>query len=533
MKLVKKVPNFFANLYQNIRRFTMRLFKKTRPYFKRAKKWYFQNSSVTFPISGVMAILIIFAIYNVFVTYSRVGFNQNVTVGVDAPTDAWFNQLEAHDTGLAAANALSFEDTRTYTKYDNSITEYSGGTGTESDPYIITNAKQLELIGSENFYTLNANSGLTGKSPVRGYFDYAVQRVTPYSSERASDGWRTIYHSRDRLNITNTSGYGVRRMHILLTSYDNNNGDVFNVDYVHLNGEPITNFRTHNYNWGNRTFEIDFYCNVAGDEPISLEFDVTSYNNPSRWTASTFEITTEDGTLYYSRGVYIASGTAGVHYRLDADIDMKAESDSEDGLAPVRTPIGFNESYKFRGVFDGNYHTIKNLHVENAASLGGANSQAYGLFAYVENAVIKNLNFVNAKGTIVNNKDVIDYGLVVGNAKGSTKIYNIGIESGSIDMTVYKQFRDGAIGGIVGYMAGTTTVVNSYSYADININYNPSIRIGGLIGNRAGSNNLSRNTAVVYLLVNYGSVNVPSDANYQFVYNGTRVEVDQTPTYCY
>ena len=533
MKFFKKSKKTPSKLFKNIHRFAVRIREISLPYFKKAKKWYFQNSSVTFPITGVMAIMLVFACFNVFNTFSRVGFNQNVTVGIDAPTNAWFNQLEAHDTGLAAANALSFEDTRTYNKYDNSITEYSGGNGTENDPYIITNAKQLELIGSENFYTLNANSGLTGKSPVRGYFEYAVQRVTPYSSERASDGWRTLYHSHDRLNITNTSGYGVRRMHIVLTSNDNSNGDVFNTDYVYLNGEPITNFRTHNYNWGNRSFEIDFNCNVAGDEPISLEFDVTSYNNPSRWTATTFEMTTEDGTLYYSRGVYTASGTAGVHYRLDADIDMKAEGDSETDLAPVRTPIGFNESYKFRGVFDGNYHTIKNLHVENATSLGGANSQAYGLFAYVENAVIKNLNFVNVKGTIVSNKNVIDYGLVVGNAKGSTKIYNIGIESGSIDMTVNKQFNNGAIGGIVGYMAGTTAVVNSYSYADINIRYNPNIFIGGLVGNRTGNNSLSRNTPVVYLLVNYGSVNVPSNANYQFVYNGTRVEVDQTPTYCY
>ena len=87
----------------------------------------------------------------------------------------------------------------------------------------------------------------------------------------------------------------------------------------------------------------------------------------------------------------IASGdenAASTHYRLTCDIDFKGAR---------LTPIGISESMPFKGTFDGAGHKIHNFKVV------GKDLEAAGLFGYIKNGVVANLDVdcvVNAKGSM-------------------------------------------------------------------------------------------------------------------------------------
>lgn len=75
------------------------------------------------------------------------------------------------------------------------------------------------------------------------------------------------------------------------------------------------------------------------------------------------------------------------HYKLMADLDLTewiAEESPKDGW----NPIG-NATTPFRGVFDGNYHTIKGLYINRP------NINNIGLFGYIYEATIKNTALIN------------------------------------------------------------------------------------------------------------------------------------------
>lgn len=193
-------------------------------------------------------------------------------------------------------------------------------------------------------------------------------------------------------------------------------------------------------------------------------------------------------------------------------------------------PIG-NENHNFEAIFDGNFKKIKGLTVSNS---DGTHA---GLFGYLDNGTVKNVILENLDVSLATSAEAYVGGLV-GFATGSSKIYNNGVESGTIlangagNVSTY-------IGGIVGYATGTTAVVNSYNKANVtSTTTNPNAYIAGILGYRAngssdmmGLGNLN-NGVRVFALVNYGSASI-SGGNYQYVYNGIKVNADESPTYCY
>lgn len=100
-----------------------------------------------------------------------------------------------------------------------------------------------------------------------------------------------------------------------------------------------------------------------------------------------------------------------------------------------------SSSNPFRGTIDGNY---------KAFSLGHA------LIDVADGATIKNIIISSAS---IDGSD--DAGAIVNTAKGDTKIYNCGVQSGSISGT--------NAGGLVGHIASGSSVrvVNCYNYADV------------------------------------------------------------------
>ena len=121
---------------------------------------------------------------------------------------------------------------------------------------------------------------------------------------------------------------------------------------------------------------------------------------------------------------------AGKYIKMAADIDLAGIN-----WNPIGSMSGDHASFK--GVFDGDGHTISNLNVEQAGN-------GLGLFAYTSgNAVIKNLNLVNVTVKSTNNSNYV--GGVVGNAYASTKIENVHV-SGNVLIS-----GRGYIGGIAGH----------------------------------------------------------------------------------
>ena len=151
--------------------------------------------------------------------------------------------------------------------------------------------------------------------------------------------------------------------------------------------------------------------------------------------ASPFLINNVNDLVWFQKKVdeLAADGStqfAGKYFKLTADINLAGIN-----WNPIGSMSGDHGSFK--GVFDGDNHTISNLNVEQ-------NGNGIGLFARTAgNAVIKNLKLNNVTVKSTDNSNYV--GGVVGNAYASTKIENVHL-SGNI----YISGR-GYIGGIAGH----------------------------------------------------------------------------------
>jgi len=141
---------------------------------------------------------------------------------------------------------------------------------------------------------------------------------------------------------------------------------------------------------------------------------------------------------------------AGKYFKLTDDIDLAGIN-----WNPIGTMSGDHGSFK--GVFDGDNHTISNLNVQQAGN-------GLGLFARTAgNAVIKNLKLHNVTVKSTDNSNYV--GGVVGNSYASTKIENVHV-TGNIDIS-----GRGYIGGISGHgyvvmdnvsVVGTGTISSTF-----------------------------------------------------------------------
>ncbi len=104
-----------------------------------------------------------------------------------------------------------------------------------------------------------------------------------------------------------------------------------------------------------------------------------------------YALSNVNGMLWFAKQVNSKGNTfVGQTLKLTADLDLKNQ-DWE--------PIGQTKATEFKGVFDGQKHTIYNLHIDSEAETGGEYSS--GLFGWIEShdsegITIKNLNIVGA-----------------------------------------------------------------------------------------------------------------------------------------
>jgi predicted outer membrane repeat protein len=141
------------------------------------------------------------------------------------------------------------------------------------------------------------------------------------------------------------------------------------------------------------------------------------------------------------------------HFRLIGDID----------LAGVKFYFIGSQWYPYRGVFDGNGHTISNF------SYTSMYRDYTGLFAFATGAQIKDLGLINPDLDIVRGDF---HSCLVGYSDGAV-ITNCYVESGSVS-------GDDYVGALVGNNNGRIT--DCYAAADVAGNN----RIGGLVGQNDG-----------------------------------------------
>jgi len=127
-------------------------------------------------------------------------------------------------------------------------------------------------------------------------------------------------------------------------------------------------------------------------------------------------------------------------------------------------PIGNSDANSFQGIFDGNGNTILNLSV---------NGYRYaGLFGYVKNGQIKNLNVTAKKIKTIATSDTTYAGGLAGYYNSTKSIDNCKVEADSIIATAtgpYARSFSGGLAGSAGLVNNVDTITIKNSYANVNI----------------------------------------------------------------
>ena len=182
--------------------------------------------------------------------------------------------------------------------------------------------------------------------------------------------------------------------------------------------------------------------------------------------------------------------TTGTTFVLSEDIDLSSIDNW--------TPIGdssTNNSYIFKGTFDGNGHVIKNLKINNP-------SKSYqGLFGFTDNATIQNVGLENVNitgqdyvgGLVGSCYSTFSNCYVTGNVSGSG---DVGGLVGCTNATITNCYTavdvtgtDNDVGGLIGE-AYSATIINSYTIGNVNGAGN---NLGGLIGNSSAYSSIITN----------------------------------------
>ena len=149
--------------------------------------------------------------------------------------------------------------------------------------------------------------------------------------------------------------------------------------------------------------------------------------------------------------------------------------------------------------------------------IGSSFSVSAPFIAYAEDAVIKNVIIESSSVSSGSSTAVVDeteetaLGAICNVAQGNTRIYNCGINGGSVSGSA------DYVGGIVGLLDGSARVINCYSYADITA----GSTVGGIVGynNVEGSNAANLKTMVMNCMF-YGNIDYETITEIAPIYNG-------------
>ena len=231
---------------------------------------------------------------------------------------------------------------------------------------------------------------------------------------------------------------------------------------------------------------------------------------------SPFLIFTTDDMSTLADRVNAGDEVTGLHFRLEVDLDYTGKEYKPIGFVGVSI---FMSQRQFRGIFDGNGHTISHVNIYENKIYDGewhTSTNGLGLFPYLTGTV-KNLRLADSQiissGTSQWNgsniggiagyvgEGTIDNCEVAGNVtiQGYTLVGGIAgsISYGTINKCVVggdvKINGGTAFGGIVGRMDSSSTVTNNLSFGDVSFVFQNISYYGNIVGKVEGNNTLSNN----------------------------------------
>ena len=236
--------------------------------------------------------------------------------------------------------------------------------------------------------------------------------------------------------------------------------------YVDCNTSSYSNDSTASNEKPDHSFGDDGFCVLCDEYQAAVR--VTADNFASFGLTADYidaYAIANAGQLYWF-AQRVNGGNSTIHAVLTADIvvnegvlvDGALASDNSDFR--VWTPIG-TDSFNFRGVFDGNGHTVSGLYFNDS------DAEKVGFVGCMSEGTVKNLGIIDSYFCAR-----VYIGGLVGFSRVNTTItncYNQSFLKGSTD-----------VGGIVGYNLGK--VENCYNIGSVNCNFNNGGAVVGLNG---------------------------------------------------
>ena len=274
---------------------------------------------------------------------------------------------------------------------------------------------------------------------------------------------------------------------------------LLNFDIFNDQANPSSDDNTFIYDEENKLgpvcygFTNDIYFDQYGNEisqyipiiengvEVGAAYDPASATEVGGETVYTTIVVTEDkGMAWVAEKVGYYEGFAGKTIKLDTDIDL-AKGYMEDGEPVTTPPIGDKSACKedvaFKGTFDGQGHSIKNLYQSGwALNYEWGVYGSLGLFRELENATVKNVVIEDMEARVEGG----DISFIAGSATGNCVFENITIKNSTIGT-----YNNGC-GGIIGWSgAGNYTFKNITLAEDVVLggmwgSFDSSI--GGIVG---------------------------------------------------
>ena len=260
-------------------------------------------------------------------------------------------------------------------------------------------------------------------------------------------------------------------------------------DYVNHEGWTVRDggFGVTNVNNKKQKFTVTSLPVSSASGVVQLQLrggenDKNASTNPYRWSSNKTVAFTimGDGTVTFTDISSLSQITSSSGaYRLTADVS---------DLPAVTT---------FSGILDGGGHTISGL--------------SQPLFTTLTNGTVHDLNLSN-----VNISQDGQVGAIACMADGGSRIYNVGILSGSVGSTSTATSNDavGCCGGLIGRLDGSARVINCFSYANIT----GGNRVGGIVGYNNYATTSSDLRTMVMNCMFYGDIT--GGTNKAPIYNG-------------
>lgn len=361
-------------------------------------------------------------------------------------------------------------------------------------------ADVTKIVYTITYHLDNETSFVTENNIINSYTIGTVADLPLVEKDEYDfEGWYTNEYFENKIESIDEDMYGN------LDLYPRLDGKIYSINY-HYEGN-VTNNNPITYNFNSDTITLsdaikdDFEFKGWYDNPTFTGNKVTTIPSGSKGVINLYAkficTKVEDGYRLITNEIDFVEIMSNDDnwdglFKLTADLDLS-------NIDAFNLEIGKDINNAFTGIFDGNNKTISNITFENSSSMAISNMKKYaGLFNYVYNATIKNLNYdfnINVKSGMWS--DVYVGGLV-GFANGNTQIINCHVSDSSITYNSVAQWL------YIGSIVGSGGVLTNCTAKNINfdITTNSTSVVGGLVGQIAILDNCKfENSANNYIRV--------------------------------